>query len=99
MTNDKTKVIHEYTSVNSFIDSTIKLNVDTLIYSNSDAEIEISFEIEEALKIDKTLVLKTNLWHPEYDTCSVINIAKEKKYQAAIQQNKIYGRFSKNLMG
>ncbi|HIK68144.1 MAG TPA: hypothetical protein EYF95_09265, partial [Flavobacteriales bacterium] len=42
-------------------------------------EIAIAIAIEPALELDKTPVLKTNLWRPDYDTCSVNNLAKEKK--------------------
>jgi lysophospholipase L1-like esterase len=99
MVNSKTEVIHEDISSNTLINNTIELNIDTLINGNSDVESEISFEIEEALKIDKTLVLKTNLWHPEYDTCSVINIAKGKKISGSNSAKQNLWTFFEKLNG
>ena len=52
-------------------------------------EVDVSIEIETELELDKTPILKTNLWRPDYDTCSVNNLAKEKKISGsnAAKQN------------
>ncbi|MDG2363270.1 MAG: hypothetical protein P8L80_04110, partial [Flavobacteriales bacterium] len=67
------EVAYEEEIVNLEIVYEIEPIVDSL------PEVDVSIEIETELELDKTPILKTNLWRPDYDTCSVKNLAKEKK--------------------
>lgn len=81
------EVAYDEEIVSQEIVSEIESIGDSLI--EVEVEVEIAIAIETALELDKTPVLKTNLWRPDYDTCSVNNLAKEKKISGskAAKQN------------
>lgn len=87
------KVVYEEQIVKQEIIAEIESIVDSL------PEIEIEKEIETALKPDKRPVLKTNLWRPDYDTCCVKNLAKEKKFLGNQDAKQNLWRFFEKLNG
>ncbi|MDE0722619.1 MAG: hypothetical protein OSB28_04850, partial [Flavobacteriales bacterium] len=89
------EVTYEEEIVNPELVSEIKSKGDSL----PQVEVEVTIAIEPALELDKTQVLKTNLWRPDYDTCSVNNLAKEKKISGSKAAKRNLWLFFEKLNG
>ena len=86
---EKVQVSKEVTYEEKIISQEIVSEIERIGDSLPEVDVSIEIEIETALELDKTPILKTNLWRPDYDTCSVKNLAKEKKISGsnAAKQN------------
>lgn len=62
-------------------------------------EIETETTIKREKTQDRTVDLLHNLWHPTYDTCSVTNMAKEKRISGSKTAKKHLWRFFEKLNG
>ena len=87
------EMVYEAEIVNQEIVPEIESIVDSL------PEVDIEIAIETALERDKTPILKTNLWRPDYDTCAVENLAKEKKFSGSNGAKQNLWRFFEKLNG
>ena len=86
---EKVQVSKEVAYEEKIISQEIVSEIEPIGDSLPEVDVSIEIEIETALELDKTPILKTNLWRPDYDTCSVKNLAKEKKISGsnAAKQN------------
>ena len=93
------EVAYEVEIVNLDIVAETESIGDTLAEVEVDCAIEVEGESESALDYDKTLILKTNLWRPVYDTCGVGDLAKEKKFAGSNEARQNLWRFFEKLNG
>lgn len=95
------EVAQEEDILNQDIEVEIESIADTL--AEVEVAIEVSVEIENAsvksLESEKKFVLKSNLWRPDYDTCGVGSLAKEKKFARSNEAKQNLWRFFEKLNG